>query len=150
VLDRFEEVGLVDDGEFAAMLVRSQQATRGLGRRALAQELRRKGVDDEVAREALEHVDDEDEESTARSLVARRLASTRGLSREKRMARLAGMLARKGYPSGLAVRVVREALAADGHDASGADGDDAGDDAGDAAGDAVGDDGAFDGQGLGR
>jgi len=113
VLDRFEDVGLVDDAEFAAMLVRSQQASRGLGRRALAHELRRKGVDDETAREALEQVADDDEWATARSLVARRLPSTRGLPRERRTARLAVLLARKGYPSGLAMRVVREALDAE-------------------------------------
>ena len=113
VLDRFEEVGLVDDVVYAEMLVRSQHAGRGLGRRALAHELRRKGVDDEVAREALEQVDADDEEQTARALVARRLPATRGLPRDKRIARLAGMLARKGYPGGLAMRVVREALDAD-------------------------------------
>ena len=113
VLDRFEEVGLVDDVVYAEMLVRSQHAGRGLGRRALAHELRRKGVDDEVAREALEQVDADDEEQTARALVARRLPATRGLPRDKRIARLSGMLARKGYPGGLAMRVVREALDAD-------------------------------------
>src|SRR3954466_11079789 len=48
VLDRFEEVGLVDDEAFAQLLVRSQRAGRGLGRRALAHELRRKGVEHET------------------------------------------------------------------------------------------------------
>ncbi|GAB3599921.1 hypothetical protein GCM10027446_32380 [Angustibacter peucedani] len=114
VLDRFEDVGLVDDTAFAEMLVRSQRASRGLARRALAHELRRKGVDDDTARDALEQVQDDDEASTARDLVARRLPSTRGLPHDKRLARLAGMLARKGYPAGLAMSVVREALAADG------------------------------------
>ncbi|HET7820008.1 MAG TPA: regulatory protein RecX, partial [Ornithinibacter sp.] len=57
VLDRMEEVGLVDDVAYAGMLVRSQQAGRGLARRALAQELRRKGVDDETAQAALDEVD---------------------------------------------------------------------------------------------
>ena len=49
VLDRMEDVGLVDDEAYAGMLVRSQQAGRGLARRALAQTLRQKGVSDEVA-----------------------------------------------------------------------------------------------------
>ncbi len=111
VLDRLEGVGLVDDGAFAEMLVRSQRASRGLARRALAHELRRKGVDDDTAREALGQVDEEDEAATARDLVARRLAGTRGLPPQKRWSRLAGMLARKGYPAGLAMTVVREALA---------------------------------------
>jgi regulatory protein len=113
VLDRFEQVGLIDDVAFAEMLVRSQRASRGLGRRGLAHELRRKGVDDETAEQVLEQVDDEAEQEAARALVQRRIASSRGLERDRRTARLAGMLARKGYPSGLAMRVVREALDAE-------------------------------------
>src|SRR5690606_32075881 len=61
LLDRFEEVGLVDDEAFARLWVQSRQASRGLARRALAQELRRKGIDDEVAREVLDEVDPEEE-----------------------------------------------------------------------------------------
>ena len=70
VLDRFEEVGLIDDVAFAEMLVRSQQASRGLGRRGLAHELRRKGVDDETAALALEQVDDEAELEAAQGAGA--------------------------------------------------------------------------------
>ncbi len=57
VLDRFEEVGLIDDAEFARSLVRTRQASRGLAGRALRQELRRNGVDDEVATAALAELD---------------------------------------------------------------------------------------------
>jgi regulatory protein len=50
----------------------------------------------------------------ARALVAGRLAGTRNLEPVARTRRLAGMLARKGYPAGLAFRVVRDALEAEG------------------------------------
>ena len=110
VLDRMEEVGLVDDAAYAGMLVRSQQAGRGLARRALAQELRRKGVDDETAHAALEEVDPHDEEERARALVAKKMRSMAGLEPLVQTRRLAGMLARKGYGSELAMRVVREAV----------------------------------------
>jgi regulatory protein len=110
VLDRMEEVGLVDDTAYAGMLVRSQQAGRGLARRALAQELRRKGVDDETARAALDEVDPHDEEDRARELVAKKLRTMSGLDPLVQTRRLAGMLARKGYPSDLSMRVVREAV----------------------------------------
>jgi regulatory protein len=110
VLDRFEQVGLVDDAEYARSLVRAKQASRGLAGRALRQELRRNGVDNETATEALEQLDPDVEEQTARRLVAKKLPSTRGLPYPKQMARLTGMLARKGYPGGLAYRVVTEAL----------------------------------------
>jgi regulatory protein len=111
VLDRMEEVGLVDDEAYAAMLVRSRQGGRGLARRALAAELRTKGVDDEVARAALDTVDPGEEEERARALVARRLTQLHGLDAAVQVRRLAGMLARKGYPSDVVMRVVREAVA---------------------------------------
>src|SRR5215210_6282492 len=93
VLDRFEEVGLVDDAAFAAGWVRSRHETRGLSRRALAHELRAKGVDDETARTALAGLDRDDERRAAEQLVARRLRSVHGLPRQKQVSRLAGMLA---------------------------------------------------------
>ena len=114
VLDRFTEVGLVDDAEYARMLVRTRQAERGLSRRALAVELRRKGVDDETAAAALADVDDDDEERAARELVRRRLRVTRGLDTDVRVRRTYGALARKGYAGGLVARLVREELAAEG------------------------------------
>ncbi|WP_298803942.1 regulatory protein RecX [uncultured Pseudokineococcus sp.] len=110
VLDRLTEVGLVDDEAYAGMLVRSRQATRGLARRGLQHELRSKGVDDDVARAALEEVTDEDERVAAEQLVARRLRSTRGLERSVRERRLVAVLARKGYAGGLSFAVVRAAL----------------------------------------
>jgi regulatory protein len=112
VLDRFTEVGLVDDDAFAAGWVRARQATRGLSRRALTHELRHKGVADDVVANAVAAVDDDDERAAAEALVARRLQSMRGLDATVVTRRLVGMLARKGYPSGLALQVVREALRA--------------------------------------
>lgn len=113
LLDRFEEVGLVDDVAFARDWVTQRQEGRGLARRALAQELRRKGIDDEVAREALETVEPDDEVEAARLLVQRKLRSVRGLDQQVQIRRLVGMLARKGYSSGVSFKVVREALDAD-------------------------------------
>ncbi|MFI9808123.1 recombination regulator RecX [Streptomyces sp. NPDC052301] len=117
VLSRFEEVGLIDDGAFADAWVESRHHGRGLARRALAQELRTKGVDSTLIDEAVAQLDSEQEEATARDLVARKLRATRGLDRDKRLRRLAGMLARKGYPEGMALRVVRQALEEEGEDA---------------------------------
>jgi regulatory protein len=114
VLDRFTEVGLVDDAAYAEVLVRSRHAERGLSRRALAMELRRKGVDDEIAQEALAQVDDADEEQAARALARKKLRATRGLDREVRLRRAYGALGRKGYGGSLVSRVVREELAAEG------------------------------------
>jgi regulatory protein len=110
VLDRFTEVGLIDDAAFARAWVSSRQAGRGLARRALRAELQAKGVDREVAAAALEEVDPQEEWDAARRLVARRLPSMHRLDRQTAERRLVGMLARKGYGGGLAAYVVREAL----------------------------------------
>jgi regulatory protein len=116
VLSRFEEVGLIDDSAFADAWVESRHHGRGLARRALAQELRTKGVDSTLIDAAVSQLDSEQEEATARELVARKLRSTRGLDRDKRLRRLAGMLARKGYSEGMALRVVRQALEEEGEE----------------------------------
>ncbi len=116
VLGRFSEVGLIDDAAFARAWVESRHAGRGLARRALAHELRRRGVGDEEVGEAVDQLSPEKELATARALVARRLPSTRGLDGRARVRRLAGMLARKGYSPGLSVRVVRELLAEEADD----------------------------------
>lgn len=114
VLERFSEVGLIDDEAFAAAWVSSRHAGRGLARRALAQELRHRGVAEETVKDAVARLDSDQEAETARRLVDRKLAATRGVEPQARMRRLVGMLARKGYPPGLAFRVVREALEAEG------------------------------------
>ncbi|MER6997472.1 recombination regulator RecX [Streptomyces sp. NPDC000410] len=121
VLSRFEDVGLIDDAAFADAWVESRHHGRGLARRALARELRTKGVDPSVIDDAVGQLDSEREEATARELVARKLRATRGLDRDRRLRRLAGMLARKGYGEGMALRVVRQALEEEGEDTEGLD-----------------------------
>ena len=110
VLDRLTAVGLVDDRAFAELWVRSRHRERGLARSLLRQELHRKGVAPELADEALAELDADDESATARRLVERKLASTRGLSDQARVRRLVSLLARKGYPAGTAFGIVRAVL----------------------------------------
>ena len=114
VLGRYTEVGIIDDAAFAKAWVTSRHHGRGLARRVLATELRRKGVEPVAVGEALEELDDDTETTTARALVDRRLRAERGLRERPDVTfrRLVGMLARKGYPAGIAIRVVKDALAA--------------------------------------
>lgn len=112
VLNRYIEVGLIDDAAFAQAWVSTRQAGRGLATRVLAQELHRKGIDKDIAGAALATIEPDAEEASARMLVQRRLHSMRGLEPSVATRRLLGMLARKGYPSELAVRVIREELEA--------------------------------------
>lgn len=114
VLDRFQEVRLIDDAEFADMWVRSRSQSRKLAKGALRRELSDKGIDPETAASALEQLSDEDEEEAARRLVERKLRSGSDLSdraeRDKITRRLASMLARKGYQPSQAFRVVGEVI----------------------------------------
>lgn len=110
VLGRLGEVGLIDDAAFAEVWVRSRHNFQGLSRRALAVELRRKGVDDESAAEALAAVDTEAEEERARQLVRKRLRALGDADEQAKIRKLVGMLARKGYSEGLSYRVVKDEL----------------------------------------
>ena len=115
VLSRLVSVGLVDDEDFAAQWVRSRHMYSGKGKRALAAELRTKGVDAEVIAAALDGIDAGAERGRAEQLVERKLR--REVLAEgddsKVMRRLVGMLARRGYNQTMAVAVVTDALAAE-------------------------------------
>lgn len=121
VLDRFQQVGLVDDVAYAGAWVQSRHSGRGLSRRALTHELQHKGVADDIVRASVEAISLDDERAAALALVERRLSATRSLEPLRRFRRLVGLLARKGYSSSLAVAVVREAIAADAQSHSVAD-----------------------------
>ena len=110
VLDRFGQVGLVDDAAFASAWVDSRHVGRGLGRRALGDELRRKGVDQAITAVALEQVSDVDELAAARGLVRRKLVGSREPDPAKRDRRLLGMLARRGYPATTAWAAIKAEL----------------------------------------
>lgn len=114
VLDKFQEVRLIDDAEFADMWVRSRSQSRKLAKGALRRELAEKGIDQETAASALEQLTDADEASAARGLVERKLRPGTDLSdpteRDKAVRRLASMLARKGYQPSQAFRIVNEVL----------------------------------------
>jgi regulatory protein len=115
VLSRYEDVGLIDDAAFARAWVESRHYSRGLAGRVLSAELKQHGVAADEIRAAIdEQLGPDAEAGAARRIVAGKLAATRGLPPEQRTRRLAGLLARKGYPAGLAFRVIREALEAEG------------------------------------
>jgi regulatory protein len=110
LLGKLDRAGLVNDAEFAELWVKSRHTTQGLSRTALVAELRRKGVDGEVAAQAAGEVDRESEEQMARELVRKRLGSLGNVDEQTALRRLLGFLARKGYPQGLAYTVIREEL----------------------------------------
>jgi regulatory protein len=116
VLERLARTRLIDDAAFAKAWVESRHRGRGLASRALTAELRQRGVDEAEVRAAVSELGPEQEEAAARRLIEAKLAATRGRPLATRMRRLTGLLARKGYPPGLAYRVIREALEQEGID----------------------------------
>jgi regulatory protein len=116
VLDRLAQVGLVDDRDFAEQWVRSRRVNAGKGKRALASELRTKGIDDELIADALADIDSAAERARASQLVADKLRRERLTDESddaKVVRRLVGMLARRGYGQTLAFDVVKVALASE-------------------------------------
>lgn len=115
VLDRLAEVGLVDDADFAEQWVRSRRINAGKGKRALAAELRNKGVDNEVITAALADIDAGAERERAEQLVRDKLRRERLTDDDdtKVMRRLVGMLARRGYGQSMAMDVVTVELASE-------------------------------------
>lgn len=111
VLERYTELGLVDDAAYAEAFTRSRHEHKGLGSRAIAFELRRRSVSDEVAREAVSALDADQERETAFRLARERQARMNSLPRETQARRLAGFLARKGYGGDVVGAAVRAALA---------------------------------------
>jgi regulatory protein len=110
VLDRFTELGLIDDAALADGYALAQHRERGLAQRAVALKLRRRGVADDTVLEAVGQIDRDSEVDTARALVERKLRSLSGLEPAVQARRLVGLLARKGYAPGLAYEVVRAAM----------------------------------------
>jgi len=118
VLDRMEAVGLVNDEAYATDYVAQRRASRGSGRRALAQELSRKGIAPELIEQSLADIESQDERALATDLVRRKWRRVAGLESRARRRRLASMLGRRGYPPGLVFEVIREVEAEEGQEQS--------------------------------
>lgn len=119
VLDRMEEVHLINDAEFARIWVRGRHEIKNLGKSALRRELREKGVSEPDTEQALEQLSDEDELAAARELVQRKLRDKpvpagsgpeERAERDKITRRLVSMLGRRGHAPGTAFQIVREVL----------------------------------------
>ena len=110
VLDRFEEVGLIDDASYARLWVESRHRGKALARSVLKQELRRRGVDAETIDVAIEQIDDDAEYQRALEFASRKARVKAGEDSAKALSRLAGQLARKGYPAGVCFSVSKEVL----------------------------------------
>jgi regulatory protein len=99
VLERFTEVGLIDDAAYAETIVNSRRNYKGLAKSAIKRELNEKGVSQELVEEAISVITAEDDFESAKQLAIRRYRQMAHLERDVRTRRLAGYLQRKGYGS---------------------------------------------------
>ncbi|WP_430867047.1 regulatory protein RecX [Demequina aurantiaca] len=107
IVERYVEVGLLDDRTLAAAIARTRHAERGCSRRVIEVELRRKGFEQPDIDSALAQIDDEDEFERASELALKRWRKLDGLEPEVRVRRTVAMLGRKGYSPSLAFGVVK-------------------------------------------
>jgi regulatory protein len=110
VIGRLEELGYLDDEEFARTVVREK--ARRYGPRRVSADLRRSGVDAELAQGIVEEeFAERSEVEAARSAAARRY-NRRGSDAEAR--RVYGFLMRRGYSADVCAEVAREYRGASG------------------------------------
>ncbi len=113
LIERYEDVGLLDDTALAAMIARTRHAERGLAPRAIAMELRRKGFCEDDIEAALAPLTADTQAQTARSLAETRWRKTEGIDKDARIRRVVGHLGRKGYSPSLAFSLVQDLMRAD-------------------------------------
>ena len=114
VLDRFTELGLIDDAAYAQAFTQARHANRSQAGPAIAAQLRRRGIEDSVIGEALAQLDPASESRAARSLVQSRLARMSALDAPTRLRRLMALLARRGYSAGVSAQAIRDVMGAQG------------------------------------
>lgn len=98
-VERLAGWNYVDDAEFARYWVENRETHKPRGRRLLEQELRTKGVEREVIREAIDEAD-LDERASALAVGRAKLRAYAGLDPLVVRRRLGSYLARRGYDFG--------------------------------------------------
>lgn len=104
VVERLLELGYLDDAEFARNAAREK--ARKYGPRRVFGDLRKSGVGEELAREAVEGQFSEDSEFEAAQSAARRRYNTSERS-DVLARRVYGFLVRRGYSAGVCAEVAR-------------------------------------------
>lgn len=105
-IERLLKAGFVNDGKFAQTWVENRSAFRPRSRRALAMELRQKGLADETVTSAISGVN---EEALAYQAAQKRLGRLKGLEWNDFRKKLSEFLARRGFPYSVIAPIVTKA-----------------------------------------
>jgi regulatory protein len=112
LLDRFEEVQLIDDAVFAAAYVRSR-VEKGKSSRIIGRELQQKGVDRSIVEEAISGISRDDEEKMVLELGRARWDRLVDVPPDARYRRVSGFLMRRGFSSSMVSSALREIRSGD-------------------------------------
>ena len=111
VLDRLENVGLIDDGRFARQWIEERLRSRPVGLSLLRRELRQKGIDAEVIEAALEEsASGEGEAGRAYEALRRQTYRYARLDRDAAHRRMVAFLGRRGFGRDVIYHVVHRVL----------------------------------------
>jgi regulatory protein len=102
-LERLRQARLADDNEFARAWVENRSTFRPRSRRALAVELRQKGLSDEATHSALQGLD---EDALAYEAALKRVNRLKVLEWAEFRKKLSEFLARRGFPYSVVAPVV--------------------------------------------
>lgn len=109
VIERFVEVGLIDDVAYAETVVNSRQKFKGLAKSAIKRELSQKGVEATIVDQVTCDITAEDELAMAIELANKRIGRMANFEFAVRQRRLNSYLARKGYSSSIVIAAVKHA-----------------------------------------
>lgn len=111
VLNRFEEVGLINDRDYAAEFIRARRSIKGTGPAVLRMELKKRGIADDLIAAELD-LREGDDGDVARDIAQRKLASLNRFDADTQSRRLVSFLVRRGYSPHMAFEVARELVPA--------------------------------------
>jgi regulatory protein len=105
VLERLQKSGLLNDNSFAEAWIENQNEFRPRGRRALAYELRQRGIDDQTIQESLA---DLDEEALAYQAALKKSRTLKNSDWSEFQTKLSTFLARRGFDYDTVRSVVKQ------------------------------------------
>jgi regulatory protein len=112
VVHHLREINLVNDLEFARMLVRDKLRGKPMGKAMMRRKLLEKGISFQIIERVLkEYISEEDEQEAAARLAAKKLKISRsrfaGLNSAKQQKRLMDYLLSRGFSTEVALKTVR-------------------------------------------
>ncbi|HWA07611.1 MAG TPA: RecX family transcriptional regulator [Ignavibacteria bacterium] len=109
VIHHLNELGLINDEEFAKQLITEKIKNKPAGRRLLQQKLFEKGISKQVSETAIEkYLTDEDEKKMALKIYSKLKPKLKGLEKQKAKQKIYETLARKGFEYDIINEIIRE------------------------------------------